>query len=172
MIELLRRSSVTVGRTPGVPAGPLFLSVTSVGDLATKIAFPLGQGLSSVTKSFRRYDQPPSGQQSPSQRDFFTHTAGHLPYLFSHEVVPNPSVEAECESAGDIVRFFAAAHCYELHPKLARWNDSPYWITTVPSAIIPDHSQIFTGSFVQMLTEIIVHYEVVDSKQPTRMLVQ
>ena len=172
MIELLKRSSVTIGRTPGNPVGPLFLSVTSVGDLATKIAFPVGQNLSTLTKSFREYDQPAAGQRIPSQRDFFTHTAGHLPYLFSHEVTQNSSTEPECKSAGDVVRFFTAGHCYELRPKSVRWNDSPYWVTTVPSAIIPDHNQIFTTPFVQMLTEVIEHYEVVDSRQPTRMLMQ
>jgi hypothetical protein len=172
MIEMLKRSSVSVARDPGVPAGPLFLSVTSQGDLAAKLAFPLGQGLSAVTKSFRDYGNSAATPQSPSQSTFFTHTAGHIPYLFSHEVVPLSSVKADCRSVGDVVQFFAAGHCYVLRAKDSRWNNSPYWITTVPSAIIPDHSDIFTEQFVQMLTEAIAHYAVVDSPEPTRMLMK
>lgn len=172
MIELLKRSGVSVGRTPGAPAGPLFLSVTSEGDLATKVAFPLGQGLSAVTKSFRDYDDSSATRQLPSQATFFTHTAAHIPYLLSHEVVSISSRREECRSAGNVVQFFTGGRCYALRAKDGRWNDSPYWITTVPSAIIPNHSQIFTDPFVQMLTEVIAHYEVVDSTEPTRMLMR
>ena len=171
MIELLKRSSVEVGRRPGAPAGPLFLSVTSVGDLATKIAFPIGQDFSALTKSFRQYDYTDGGSLTDSQRKYFKRTPGHLRRLLSHEVVKNSLGKIDCTSIDDKVRFYVGDECYELHPRSLRWNDSPYWITTVPKVIIPDHSQIFTDAFVEMLTEVIVHYDVVDTANPTRMLV-
>ena len=83
----------------------------------------------------------------------------------------NSSGKIDCTSIDDKVRFYVGDECYELHPRSLRWNDSPYWITTVPKVIIPDHSQIFTDAFVEMLTEVIVHYDVVDTANPTRMLV-
>ncbi len=170
MIELLKRSSVGVLRTPGKPSGPLFLSVTSEGDLATKMAFPIGQELSAFTKAFRRKEGGPGGSASPPQRKYFTRTPGHVSYLASHEIVIAGSDPANCDSANGIVRFYVAANCYELHAKNSRWNDSPYWVTEVPRAIIPDHSQVFTDAFVTMLKRLIVHYDVIDSPQPTRML--
>jgi hypothetical protein len=175
MIELLRRSSVDVSRSEGTPAGPLFLSVTSEGDLATKIAFPAGQEVSALAKSFRRYEESEDDHHSPSQRKYFTHTAGHIAHLKSHEVVKVVTRQGgDCKSGTnpDVLRLPVGSECYELRPKTVRWNDSPYWVTTVPSAIIPDHSHVFTEAFVEMLEEVIVHYDVVDSKQPTRMLVR
>ena len=171
MIELLKRSSVGVSRSEGTPAGPLFLSVTSEGDLATRVAFPVGQELSALTKSFKRNEK---GQRSPSERKYFTHTAGHIGYLNSHEVIKVAQPAEDCESgiSGDTVRFSVSKQCYELRPRAIRWNDSPYWVTTVPSTIIPDHSHVFTEAFVELLKEVIAHYDVVDSKEPTRMRLQ
>jgi len=172
MIELLKRTSIGVARTPGLPAGPLFLSVTSEGDMATKVAFPIGQELSALTKAFRKTEPSTVGSRSPGQRAYFTRTPGHISPLWSHEVVKGSTESITCKSDGDVVRFYTGDSCYSLEPRPSRWNDSPYWVTEVPKAIIPDHSQVFTDAFVEMLMQVIVHYEVIDSPQPTRMLLR
>ena len=186
MIELMKRTSFRIER--GVPApsppgsaaatpdaaaarafyqGPLFLSVTSTGDSATGVAFPLGQSLSALRKSFRHeYDNSPG---SPSQKTFFTHTPGHIPYLFSHQVQPLPPGPS-CESQPGLFRFQLPSQCYELTPKPTRWNDSPFWVVTVPPTIVKDHSDIFNANFSTMIIDLMEHYRVLDSPAPTTMV--
>lgn len=166
LIELMKRTSFDVTRGD-VPHGPLFLSVTSTGDEATKIAFPLGQDISAASKAFR-HDYGPGVTGIPAQETFFTHTPGHIPFLFSHTV---QSVSQPCVSQENF-RFEAAGSCYEMTPVENRWNNSPFWVTTVPPAIIRDHNDIFNPAFVTMIIDMLEHYEVLESKQPTTMVRQ
>jgi hypothetical protein len=164
MIELMKRTSFAVNRGTSHPEGPLFLSITSTGDSATGTAFPLGQDLSALRKSFRPgYNEAPL---APSQKTFFTHTPGHLPYLYSHSVLP---FSGSCVSAGAALRFTADSKCYEMKPIEHAWNDSPFWVSTVPTTIIPDHATIFTSAFAQMITQLIDYYNVLDSPRATTM---
>jgi hypothetical protein len=164
LIELMKRTDFQVSRG-SVPPGPLFLSVTSTGDEATKLAFPLGQQISAASKDFR-HDYEPGISGSPSQKTFFTHTPGHVPFLFSHVV---QSVSAPCMSQENF-RFMAAGSCYEMTPVQNRWNDSPFWVVTVPPAIIRDHNDIFNPSFVTMIIKLMERYEVLESAEPTTMV--
>lgn len=179
MIELMKRTSFRVdrGSTPVNPAGsaadatsnsqgPLFLSVTSTGDNATGVAFPLGQTLSALRKSFReRYDNAP--RDVPSQKTFFTHTPGHVPFLYSHQVLPTKEA---CQNQGDLLRFDLSGSCYQLTPVTERWNTSPFWVVTVPPSIIKNHSDIFNANFSTMLIKLIEDFSVLDSPHPTTML--
>ena len=164
LIELMKRTDFKVTRG-SAPRGPLFLSVTSTGDQATKIAFPLGQGLSANSKNFRR-DYEPSIAGIPSQKTFFTHTPGHVPFLFSHTVQP---VTGPCASQ-DNFRFAVSSGCFEMTPVPNRWNDSPFWVITVPPAIIRDHNDIFNPAFITMITKLLERYEVLESPEPTTMV--
>jgi hypothetical protein len=165
MIELMQRTGFDVARGQTAGKSPLFLSVTSVGDTATGVAFPLGQGLSAASKSFRsHYEGMPL---SPPQKTFFTHTPGHIPYLFSHEV---HNTQAPCVSEQDMVRFHARGTCFELAPRSSRWNDTAFWVTTVPKQVIRDHTDIFNDGFATMIIELMKHYQVLDSPQATTML--
>jgi hypothetical protein len=166
MIELMKRTSFSVTRGGGQSNGPLFLSVTSTGDSATKIAFPLGQDLSATRKAFRP-DYGPSAPQPPSQSTFFTQTPGHIPYLRSHVVHP---VTGPCVSQADLLRFNTKGQCFEMTPVPQRWNDSPFWVVTVPPQIIRDHSDIFNASFATMIVDLMEQYEVLDSPQATTMV--
>jgi hypothetical protein len=166
MIELMKRTSFSVTRGNEQSNGPLFLSVTSTGDSATKIAFPLGQDLSATRKAFRP-DYGPATPQSPSQRTFFTQTPGHIPYLLSHVVHP---VTGSCVSQTDLLRFNTKGQCFEMTPVPQRWNDSPFWVVTVPPQIIRDHSDIFNSSFSTMIIDLMERYEVLDSPQATTMV--
>jgi hypothetical protein len=166
MVELMKRTNFRVTRGTEQHTGPLFLSVTSTGDTATKIAFPLGQDLSATQKDFRRGYGPVS-PQPPPQRSFFTHTPGHILYLRSHIV---HSVTGQCISQPGLLRFSTKGQCFEMTPLSPRWNDSPFWVVTVPPEIIRDHSDIFNSSFSTMIIDLMEQYEVLDSPQATTMV--
>jgi hypothetical protein len=73
------------------PKRPLIISVTSTGDWATGKFFPLGTGLSNITKAFRSYqyigkDKHNTLPEGTTQRDFVTTTPGHNDLLLSHLV--------------------------------------------------------------------------------------
>jgi hypothetical protein len=165
MIELMKRTEFKVSRGEEQFQGPLFLSVTSTADSATGKEFPLGQDLSALEKSFRQNYSAIS--QSPSQKTFFTHTPGHIPYLYSHRV---HQVTGPCDSQPDLFRFKTSGRCYEMTPVPQRWNNSSYWVVTVPPSIIRDHTDIFNTSFSTMIIELIEHYRIFDSPQATTMI--
>jgi hypothetical protein len=166
MIELMKRTNFSIVRGDETYHGPLFLSVTSTGDTATGTAFPLGQGFSATQKSFRQtYDNAPP--QIPSQETFFKETPGHIPYLFSHVV---HQVTGDCISQPEILRFTTKGQCFEVTPVPQRWNDSPFWVMTVPPPIIKDHVDIFNTSFSTMIIDLMEHYQVLDSPRPATMV--
>jgi len=167
MIELMKRSQFTVDRGTDHYAGPLFLSVTSTGDTATGVAFPLGQNLDAATKSLSKGYIPQTIPPTPSQKTFFTHTPGHTPYLYSHQVQP---VTGSCISSTALFRFVAGGQCFEMTPVANRWNDSPYWVITVPPAIIKNHTDIFNPSFSTMMIKLMEQYELLTSPAPTKMI--
>lgn len=165
MIELMKRTQFGVSRGILNTSGPLFLSVTSTGDQATKLAFPLGQNISALEKSFRaKYDfETP---EPPNQKTFFTRTPGHIPFLLSHVVRP---VAKPCISLPELFRFSTNGQCFEMTPLQGRWNDSPFWVVTVPPAIIKDHGDIFNASFMTMIIDLLAQYQVLNRDKPTIM---
>ena len=167
MIELMKRTKFTVDRGTNRYAGPLFLSVTSMGDTATGVAFPLGQDLDATSKALRKEYTAQTSPPSPSQNVFFTHTPGHTPYLYSHQV---RQVTGSCFSSPELFRFIAGGQCYEMTPVASRWNDSPYWVVTVPPTIIKDHTDIFNASFSKMMIDLMDQYQLLSSPTPTRMI--
>jgi hypothetical protein len=167
MIELMKRTQFTVERGTNRYAGPLFLSVTSTGDTATGVAFPLGQDLDAISKSFRKEYVPQTTPPSPPQKTFFTHTPGHTPFLYSHQV---RQITGPCVSSQELFRFVTGGLCYEMTPVPNRWNDSPYWVVTVPTTIIKNHTDIFNEQFSWMMIKLIDHYELLSSPGPTRMV--
>ena len=64
---------------------PLLVSFTSATDRATRSFFPLGMGLKGVSKKFRPYGAEYCSPIS-NQKFLYSHTAGHTPALFSHEI--------------------------------------------------------------------------------------
>jgi hypothetical protein len=166
MIELMKRTQFGVSRGMSGAPGPLFLSVTSAGDEATKLAFPLGEDLSALQKSFR-LNYGSATPEPPNQKTFFTNTPGHIPYLLSHVVQP---VAGPCTSQPALFRFDTNGQCFEMTPVPGRWNDSSFWVVSVPPAIIKDHGDIFNASFMAMIIDLLAQYQVLDSNRPTTML--
>ena len=112
--------------------GPLIASITSETDTATRRAFPFGQGLVRLFRSYRE-DAPP-GQ--PSQAWLAAHTDGHTDYLLSHRgVIEN----------GRVV----------LHEVPDRYNDTPYWVIRVTSDICADHGDIANPRLNDLVEQLL-----------------
>ena len=169
-IEALTRSEIRVRN----PLQPLLISVTSVADLATKDAFPLGQAPVSWTKKFRpSYEDLPPG--APSQLHLFRHTAGHVPFLHSHEVREVSRVEGPAPEGSIRFKIWdkGLRREYSLEPRAGAWNKTGYWITSVPKEVIPNHSDIFRESFESLLTAILERAQIYRStarKGPTQVI--
>jgi len=147
---------------------PLILSMTSEGDKATGIAFPLGMKTGSALERFRAYGHQPSTTQGAQadQRYFYTHTPGHAPDLFSHGVthrkLRDTAISARvspCEPLGiaETPRQEICIRSGQDEFKLSKtamdrtMNNTPYWIMQVPTTVIPNHVDIFSPEFVNLL---------------------
>jgi len=139
---------------------PLFLSITSVGDVATGLAMPLGQYPSKITKSMRRY-QNPDPPEIPNQSTYYLHTTAHLPPLFSHWIGKETDENISKAKAEEPLksRCFASEHLpdrYCIVPVPKRYNDTPYWVMQMPTEFVPDHSTIFRPVFRDLLKQFIL----------------
>ena len=147
---------------------PLFLSITSVGDWATGLTLPIGQGASSLfRKNFRTYpDQDPNREPIPHQRTYYLHSTAHLPPLFSHVLGPaeDPSIQRATAAAEDNGRS-RDVHCFIIEhlnerrycvvPVIGAYNTTPYWVMQMGKEFVPDHSQIFRPAFRELLGQFL-----------------
>ncbi|MGH9719839.1 MAG: hypothetical protein ACRD8O_06475 [Bryobacteraceae bacterium] len=143
---------------------PLFLSVSSTGDSATRAILPIGQSVTALKRTFRQY-QPGDPLNPPGitdQKKYFTTATAHLPILQSHAVGPcaDPEIKGAYKAGRDLqpipVRIprkgakpQPVEYCVVAKPEA--WNTTPYWAMQIPVEIVPDHSTIFTGRFVDFL---------------------
>jgi hypothetical protein len=171
MIELLRRARR--GRTAAAGGEPpLFLSISSLGDAATRFAMPMGHGPSFLgfghTGSWRTYadPDPPSVQK---QKDYYLSTTAHMQALQSHLVVETKDA-AECGSAKMIIPPFSLRNgiTYQVCEKPDRWNDTRYWAMQMPASIVRDHSGIFNLNFFDLLELLMTRKN--PSGEPSRAL--
>jgi hypothetical protein len=155
---------------------PLLVSFTSESDTATRAYFPFGMGIKAINKRFRAYGQ---GFCSPvaSQRRLYTHTAGHLTGLHSHEVVaggemdPSDRVpppgrlipgylgydeEIDPHTQQISFSFDGARQRFTVRRRPWALNDTPYWIMQVPRDLIPDHSTVLTEDTFSLLEAVLV----------------
>jgi hypothetical protein len=156
---------------------PLFLSISSLGDAATRFAVPIGHGLSFLNRklkgSWRDYD--PSQAQPPSvtaQSAYYMSTTAHMEALQSHVIVEpdkKPSEVQRCARNPDgSVRYIfnplvVTGHTYRICERAGRWNDTPYWAMQMPATIVPDHSGIFNLNFLTLLETFFLSPEQMDN---------
>ena len=149
---------------------PLMVSVTSEGDWATRLMFPLGLTLPAVSGNFRDYEGEVCVPM-PGQRSFFRKTAGHMPALHSHRVKARPidpgSSDDDSDRSVGVERTFdeetqqwaysfrGREREFVIEKKPRAWNDTPYWIMRVPRSLIRDHSDIFHDDTVRLITAIL-----------------
>lgn len=140
---------------------PLLVSITSVGDKATKWAFPAGQFFVGWSKSFRKYDNPPPGL--PSQRHLHAHTAGHVTHFHNFKVEP---IKGPIDPEKLEFSFNDGQDKYKIVPKSDDRKSLSFWLMQVPKEIVPDHSNIFTEAFENMLSSLL--YWTMTSVEPTK----
>jgi hypothetical protein len=139
---------------------PLFVSISSLGDAATRFAVPIGHGIPFLTMktagSWRDYGNQADPPGVTSQSSYYLSTTAHMEVLQSHLIV-DPSSPSDIARCGNPPSFFGAGipntsgKTYRICEKPGRWNDTPYWAMEMPAAIVPDHSSIFNSNFVMLL---------------------
>lgn len=178
-----RKSSCDAGETQDCKdlTRPLILSVSSVTDLATKAVLPVAETIA----------RPPNGPPSPPQdllpegltpKKVLTTAAAHTPQLFSHQIVQ--CANGDCSPCLKLDKYYipvaitlpayAPSNTTGKDEKLkycvARdfqaWNRTPYWIFEIPTAIVPDHSTIFTDRFTDFLRSFLPPLESYRTSRP------
>ena len=155
---------------------PLLVSFTSESDRATRSYFPLGMRVKAMSKKFREYGQEYCSAIS-NQRELYTHTAGNLPALYSHEVTVGPKSEGGAEQRPSdrmIPEFLGYRESYDpstqqmvfsfdgeenrftIRRKPRALNDTPYWIARVPRELIPNHSEVLTENAFRLIEAVLI----------------
>lgn len=136
-VDLLKRYQVrlVVDDPSGQPVpaqGPLIASITSETDMATKRAFPFGQGIVRLFRTYRT--DAPAGQ--PSQAWLAAHTDGHTDYLLSHR--------ARVEDGRVVLRDVPG-----------RYNDTPYWVIRVTPEICAHHGDLANPRLNELVGQLL-----------------
>lgn len=144
--------------TPPPPQLARIVSITSTGDAATGVAFPLAQGLSRPFNSLRTYPKKPNRLGLKRQTPMYLKTTAHLTEFQSHVFGENndPGVHDAlnlCEPAFDIEMksLLGPKKHYLIVERPGAPNRTPYWVMQMPPSIVPDHSTIFTSAFRNVL---------------------
>ncbi|HEV2200499.1 MAG TPA: hypothetical protein VGR73_11820 [Bryobacteraceae bacterium] len=134
---------------------PLFLSISSLGDAATRFALPIGHGPSYLSRawqgSWRTYN-PPDAFGIASQSSYYLSTTAHMEALQSHLIVAEADA-AQCNGGKLFAGPFQLPNQqrYRICEKPGRHNDTPYWAMEMPASIVPDHGGIFNENFIGLL---------------------
>jgi hypothetical protein len=155
------------GIETGQPApAPQIVSITSVGDTATKRAFPFGQWWLYLAQQFQDYQVYGNDEERalPAQVKLFRHTAGHTGALWSH-VVKTPDEVPDWQGREDVTPFSTHGLLpgdrpdHLLVPLDGNFNHrTPYWIIQVPQGIVDDHNDIFNENLRGMLGGIVAKW--------------
>lgn len=162
---------------------PLVLAVSSESDLATSFLLPVSERISPSKLKLN------DGIKLPKHLDVktvSTTAAPHIPALRSHNLVECDG--EDCSPCLKRDRYYIPIRIKKL-PAFARgndshkdkpmnyclerdftaWNQTPYWIFRLPTAIVPDHSEIFTDRFTDFLTAFLPPLETIQkTEEPMR----
>ncbi|MEM6391893.1 MAG: hypothetical protein AAF797_03895 [Planctomycetota bacterium] len=135
-VNYLKRSGarVELRSGDGIPdpaPGPLFVSITTEADWATRVAFPAGQMVQHLSESFRR----DLGEGLPSQAALANRAHGHLDFLISHKA----------RLDGDEIVLDRIPGAY---------NTTPFWIVQTSPDISRDHRDIYNPVFLRLVERI------------------
>jgi hypothetical protein len=139
---------------------PLMLSISSLGDVATRFGLFVGHGPAAINRQmqggWRTYTQPdiPS---VPSQRSYYLSTLAHMEVLQSHLILEdNDQGRSQCGALFTQTPVqISTGQKYLICEKPGRWNDTPYWAMQMPATIVPDHGGIFNKNFLTLLEKFL-----------------
>jgi hypothetical protein len=155
---------------------PLLVSFTSEADTATRRYFPIGMRAKAMNKKFRQYGSEYCSPIS-NQKRLYTHTAGHLSALHSHEVTVGSKTDRPVEpqpagrNAPELLRyeetsdpvtqemafsFDGERERFTITRKPRALNDTPYWIMRVPRELIPNHTEVMTEDTYRLVEALLV----------------
>jgi pimeloyl-ACP methyl ester carboxylesterase len=145
---------------------PFFVSITSTGDAATGLAFPLGTNLAATTKAFNKVPAPGPGNVMESERKFYTSTPGHNGMLVNHVTVKLPrTISSHGMPAFETnLAHNLSANVFTLdgpNGMLELWHikrvgdvDVPYWDVKVDPSIIRNHGDLCNERAEAMMAAI------------------
>jgi hypothetical protein len=158
--EATRAEAATAPLGARTPQRPLLLSISSLGDIATRFGLVIGHGPSAISRqiqgSWRTYTQPDIASVT-SQRSYYLSTLAHMEVLQSHLIVENNEQgRSQCGPLYSLAPLkISTGQEYLICEKPGRWNDTPYWAMQMPATIVPDHSGIFNGNFIALLEKFL-----------------
>jgi hypothetical protein len=137
------------------------VSITSTGDAATGVAFPLAQGLNRPFNSLRTYPRPNRLGLS-RQTPMYLKTTAHLTEFQSHLFGENSDSNVHealnlCKPAYeiDMQSFLGPEKHFFVVERPGAPNRTPYWVMQMPASIVPDHSTIFGPEFRHVLIALL-----------------
>ncbi|MEP6717319.1 MAG: hypothetical protein ABJC09_17230, partial [Terriglobia bacterium] len=136
---------------------PAVISMTSVGDSATGVFFPLGQKVSRPFHNLRKYPHP-NELGIKDQAGMYTKTTALTEAFVSHIIdVDSSSAAKGAVSAGCRVVLASdiAGARYKIIERPGARNLTPYWVMQLPRAIVPDHSTIFGAQFRSLIVDLV-----------------
>ena len=131
---------------------PLLVSMTSVGDVATKLAYPGGEfvGLSTRPKTEPLPPGEVFGQKTTLAYNL--QTAANMGVLQSHRLVLLDSSKPQ-NCLWQVPVSQGPTYCLQQIPE-AR-NKTPYWVMQLPQLFVPDHSTIFQHELIGLLATFV-----------------
>ncbi len=146
---------------------PLFLAITSDGDFANRVFLPIGQSAARLRMKTRPYCTGNAGSDGQSgcsgdpadpsvitnQSTYYTHTTASIPALYSHQTIK----ASQCPDGAVLASgpWRVGQDDYVLCSIPGAWNGTPYWVASIPAAMVPDHSDIFHEGLYHMLQSLI-----------------
>ena len=150
---------------------PMLMAVSSESDMATSALIPVSEKLSPSKLTL----DPGVAATLPKGLDekaVSTNGAAHTPLLHSHNLVECDGADCTPCLARDpyyipirIKNLPAFARGNEKHKdkplnyclerNFKAWNQTPFWIFRLPTAIVPDHGEIFTDRFTDFLISFL-----------------
>lgn len=145
---------------------PIFVSITSTGDTATGVFFPIGTGIAASTKVFNEVPEPGSAKTEESEREFYTHTPGHNQSLINHVTEKLPETigsnggralenNLKHNLKDDVFALDGPNETFELWKlKPVGDVDVPYWNIKVDRSIIKNHGDLWNDRAEAMMAAI------------------
>ncbi len=151
------------------PEGPLFLSISSQSDSATRTLMPLAQwttlaGNSSTRKDYGN-DAPQRGQIYQKKKDkisqrrqsyYFNNSEANVPEMRTHSICLISS--RDCSPRDSRYEFTVGTKSYLMKPRSEAWNNTPFWVIHSPGSLIRNHWDIFNSDVTGFLTWLIQKY--------------
>jgi hypothetical protein len=149
---------------------PLLLSMTSVGDIATKFGYPGGE-FGSINRTATVNFTPPDVFGQTSSLPYNLLTAANMVALQSHAIVPLTAKNPTCDPAINIpIRLSSTlSYCIQAVAPSARLNHTPYWIMQLPQVFVPDHSSVFQDYLLNLLTDVLAYERLIAHPKANRL---